>query len=586
MCTRRSWNFRESARGGKGLVTLDGRLWRRYFRLAVPYWRLDSKWPARGLLLLLVVLMLGNTGFSVLLNEQVGETTSALASRERDRFWTSIYKSAGYLCISVPLFACYYYVRDRLGNQWRRWMTSQFLNRYLSNRSYYRLVSDESIDNPDQRISEDINTFTQKSLYYLLLFSGATIQLAMFSGVLWSISKVLMVSLVVYGFVGTFIAVFVFGRRLTGLNFMQLRREADFRSQLIRIRENAESIAFYRGEEQEQAHAKRGFLAAFANYLKVIRWQFFLNFYQYGLTSLTTIIPSVVLVPQVFSGTLEVGRVVEAVGAFTMVFSAFTVIVENFESLSRFVAGVDRLSTFRRALDTQAAAAKAGEAIEAEEGSHLSLEDVTVQIPAQERALVKKLSVEVEPGNGLVIVGPSGSGKSSLLRAIAGLWTSGKGKIIRPGAEDMLFLPQSPYMVEGTLRRQLLYPALEEGVPDEDLEKVLKAVNLPDLIERSGGLDVELKWSKVLSIGEQQRLAIARVLLTKPQYVILDEATSALDLENEEKMYRKLHSNSMTLVSVCHRPSILKYHEQVLELSGKGKWKVYPSKEYTFSEGA
>ncbi len=556
-----------------------------FLKLAVPYWRLENKWQARGLFVLLIVLLLSHTACSVLLNQQTGEFTSALAAHDSKRFWKSIYICIGLLGISVPLFAFYYYVRDRLGIQWRRWMTANFLGRYLNQRAYYRLAATSDVDNPDQRISEDINTFTQRSLYYFLLFMGSVIQLLGFSGILWSISRQLVVFLVIYAVVGTFITLVVFGRPLISLNFSQLKREADFRFRLMRIRENAEAIAFYRGEEPEMAQAKNRFIAAYVNYMKLIKWQCLLNLFQYGFTSLKTIIPAVIIASQVLSGELEVGQVVQAIGAFTEILSAVAVIVENFEFLSRFGAGIERLYSFRASLDATPVSKNGTNVIGAKHNSQLLLEHVTVLTPASERVLVKDLSVSVNKGEGLLIVGPSGSGKSSLLRVIAGLWTTGEGLVHRPGSEKMLFLPQTPYMIEGTLRQQLLYPAVDREISHEDLQRELESVNLPDIAERFGGFDVELDWGKVLSVGEQQRVAVARVLFANPDYVILDEATSALDLENEERLYRKLRSSAMTMISVCHRPSILKYHQQVLELAGKGEWQVYPSKEFSFSSG-
>lgn len=559
------------------------RLWQRFWDLAAPYWRLEERWKAWGLLVLLVLLLLGQTGFAVLFNEQTGEFTSALAARDSVRFWSAIKLFLALLIAAVPFYALYYYVRDNLGNQWRRWLTNRFLERYFKDRHFYELNSNVAIDNPDQRIAEDINTFTGRSLYFLLILVGSILQLIAFSSVLWSISRELVYFLVLYSTAGTLITILVYGKVLIGLNFRQLRQEADFRFSLVRVRENAESIAFYRGEKQELKEVRRRFTGAFDNYNQLIRSQFFLNLFQYGYSMLTVVLPSAIIASHVLSGELEVGRAVQAAGAFAAVLSAISVIVDNFEGLSRFAAGIDRLDTFSRVLDDRPMdRTRAKGAIESVQGSHLSLERVTLHTPNRERILVKDLSIAIVPGEGLMIVGTSGTGKSSLLRAIAGLWYCGSGVITRPPPQDILFLPQQPYMLLGTLRSQLLYPNKERQVPDAELLALLEQVNLPDMADRFGGLDVEMDWEKVLSIGEQQRLAFARVLLTRPRFAILDEATSALDVANEGHLYQQLMTRDTTLISVAHRSTILQYHKQVLELTGDGQWQARSAAGYRF----
>ncbi|WP_427309894.1 ABC transporter ATP-binding protein/permease [Cupriavidus sp. H39] len=569
---------------GKGPATSTRHVWTRYWVIAKPYWVSQDRWKAAGLLLVLVLLLLGQTQAEVLINEQTGEFTSALAARDADRFWASIRSCLYILIVAIPVYAVYYYIRNKLGLLWRRWMTHHYLDGYFKNRIFYKLNADPAIDNPDQRISEDINTFTRQSLFFLSIGIGALLQLIAFSAVLWLISRELVYFLVVYAIAGTFVSIVFFGRVLIGLNFYQLKREADFRFSLIRVRENAESIAFYRGEPQESAHVRGRFGKAFQNFDRLIKWQLGLNMFQYGYGFLTILLPSAIVAARVLDGELEVGSAIRAAGAFAAVLNALTVIVDNFEDLSRFVAGLDRLDTFSSTLTgKKAGGPRATDTIESRQEARLALEHVTLQTPNQERTLVTDLSVSIDPGQGLLIVGASGGGKSSLMRAIAGLWNSGTGRILRPVPQDMLFLPQHPYMVVGSLRSQLLYPNhIGRQIPDDELLRLLDTVNLRDIAGRFGGLDTEVDWSKVLSLGEQQRLTIARVLLARPRYVMLDEATSALDISNEEALYQLLDGLQATLVSVSHRPTLLKYHHQVLELPGDGTWRLHPARDYRF----
>jgi vitamin B12/bleomycin/antimicrobial peptide transport system ATP-binding/permease protein len=535
---------------------------------------------AWGLLALLVALLLGETAFNVVFNQQSGEFTSALAAKDGARFWHSIHVFIGILLVAVPVFGGYYYVRDRLALHWRRWLTNRVLAGYFGHRAFYDLVSNSDIDNPDQRIAEDINAFTQKSLSFLLIAVSALLQLFAFSGVLWSISRVLVFFLIAYAALGTLVTFAVFGKTLMGLNFQQLRREADFRFSLIRVREHAESVAFYRGETQEARQVRRRFAEVFANFKRLIRWTMGLNLFQYAYGFVTILLPSVVIAPRVISGELEIGRVVQVSGAFAAMLGALTVFVDNFESLTRFLAGIERLDSFARSLEARSPERRP--VISTVEDSRLAIDHLTLQTPNYQRTLVRDLTLEVNPGQSLLIVGESGGGKSSLLRAIAGLWHSGCGTIARPNLTEMLFLPQQAYLISGNLRTQLLYPGLGRPVSDEELFAALAAVNLGEVAWRLGGLDAELDFDKVLSLGEQQRLAFARILLTKPRYAILDEATSALDAENEGLLYRQLEASPTTLVSVSHRSSVLRYHRQVLELAGNETWRLCPAEGYSF----
>ncbi|MBD1840284.1 ABC transporter ATP-binding protein/permease [Coleofasciculus sp. FACHB-501] len=548
-----------------------------FWTIAKSYWSGDEKWQARGLLLGVVLLLLAYTGLSVVLNNKRGVLISALSARDEPRFWETVIIFIAVLVIYAPLLAGYTYLRDRLSLQWRKWLTHRFVDNYFRDRAYYNLhISGTEIDNPDQRISEDVRSFTQESLTFVLVLVQSVLSTIAFSSVLWGISKPLVLFLVLYALIGTVVTTFVFGKPLVRLNFEQLKREANLRFGLVRIRENAEAIAFYRGEEQESNQVKHRFLDVFENVKRLLVWELNLNVLTNAYEFIPFVLPALVVAPAIFAGEMEVGKVSEAQGAFVRVFFSLNVVVARFQQLTTFGAGINRLYTFAQFLE-QAEADRASDEqprIQTVSADRLAVEHLSLQTPNYQRTLVEDLSIELPAAQGLLVMGPSGCGKSSLLRAIAGLWDSGTGKIVRPESDEILFLPQRPYMVLGTLRDQLLYPNTHLEVDDEHLKQVLEQVNLAGLEERFGGFDAQEDWADVLSLGEQQRLTFARLLLNKPNYAILDEATSALDLDNEERLYQHLQAKGTTFLSVGHRATLANYHQSLLELSQDRTWQL------------
>jgi vitamin B12/bleomycin/antimicrobial peptide transport system ATP-binding/permease protein len=555
-------------------------VFREFWAIAKFYWSSEDKWRARGLLLAVILLSLGYTGLSVLLNNKRGVLISALSAHDEARFWQTILVFAGTLVVYAPLFAGYVYLRDRLGVEWRQWLTNSFIDRYFQNRAFYNLnYAAANIDNPDQRIAEDVKSFTQESLTLLLAVVDSLLAIAAFTSVLWGISHQLVLFLVVYATIGTLTTIGIFGQPLMRLSFERLKKEADFRFSLVRVRENAEAIAFYQGEQYESDRIKGRFSEVFDNFKRLIFWELNLNVLTNAYEFIPFILPAIVVAPGIFAGELEVGKVTEAQGAFIRIFFSLNLIVARFQSLTTFGAGVERLYTFMNSLaatetSTDKSEDEAQNQIETETAELLALEQMTLQTPDRQRTLIENLSLRLATGEGLLVRGPSGCGKSSLLRAIVGLWDAGTGKIIRPPLAQMLFLPQRPYMVLGTLRDQMLYPHMDAEVEDDYLSKILIQVNLPDLAQQHGGFNTEQNWSQVLSLGEQQRLIFARLLINKPRYAILDEATSALDTQNEKQLYQQLRDSGMTFLSVGHRESLSDYHQSTLTISTEQSWSL------------
>ncbi|MBN1959149.1 MAG: ABC transporter ATP-binding protein/permease [Desulfuromonadales bacterium] len=540
---------------------------RRYLRLRRQAWIL---------LAIVLLLSLSVTGINVAFSYVGNYFTNALVKKDQGMAYMFV---AVYFCsflVGIPIVALYGYVQDYLGMRWREWLTGEFLGNYFKNRSYYDIEAEGKIDNPDQRIMEDIRSFTRTSLGFLLIILGSLMDLVSFSGILWSKSALLVAVVLGYSIIGTGITALI-GRRLVRLNFNQLRYEADFRYSLVHVRDNTESIAFYQGEKPEVDQIKGRFRNVLKNFGLLIGWQRNLSFFTTAYSYLPVVLPFLILFPQYFGGKIEYGDMVQANFAFTQVYAALSLIVSQIEPITNFAAGVQRLSVFSEAI---APDRNLPAGIRSEEADGFALHDVTLMTPDRKHTLVQNLSVAPESRGNLLLVGESGVGKSSLLRAIAGLWNQGQGVIERPPLDEIFFLPQRPYMLLGSLRQQLIYPRLDKDISDTELHEVLKTVRLEDLPERVGGFDVELDWADVLSLGEQQRLAFARLLVNRPAYAVLDEATSALDVANEANLYNCLKKLGIHYISVGHRPSIIDFHDNVLELQGQGRWRMLSIREY------
>src|SRR6202051_2808057 len=551
------------------------------WRLAQCYWTSEEKWSAWALLVGVIGLNLGNVYISVRINEWNRSFYNALQAFDREGLCHQLVTFCVLVFFAISMSVYSLYLSQMLQIRWRRWLTSKYLGAWLADQAYYQLELGDGPDNPDQRIAEDLSQFTTYVLSLSVGLFSSVVSLISFLVILWGLSGPADIALgswttvhipaylvwaaLLYAGIGTWLTVKI-GRPLVPLNYAHQRFEADFRFSLMRLRENAESVALYGGEAVEFKLFKERFGSVLANFCQIMKRQKRLTWFTLGYAQVAVIFPVVVISPRYFLKQIGLGGLMQAVNAFSFVQNALSFIINSYTDIAAWQAVTERLGGFEERLHAVHQAMRTpGQIVVRRGGFGVALKELDIDMP-DGTPLLRGVSFAPARGEAVLIAGASGAGKSTLLRAIAGIWPYGRGEI-RLGEGPLLFVPQRPYLPLGTLANALRYPGTEKGVfPISSLEDVLEKVGLGWL---AAELDDVQNWSQRLSLGEQQRLAFVRILLLKPALLFLDEATSALDEDSEARLYGLVRAAPWrpTIVSVDHRSTLRNFHDQILDVA-------------------
>ena len=552
------------------------------WRLSVPYFRSEDRWAGRLLLAAVIAIELSIVAITVILNDWYNRFYNTL----QDRNWSAFVSAILFFCVIAAIYtvlAVYQnYLNLWLQIRWRRWMTQTYLRQWLNTANHYRMqLLGDAADNPDQRIADDLQMFVQSTLTIGVGLLSSFVTLCSFVIILWTLSAAaplhiagvpftipgyLVWAALIYAVIGTWFTHLI-GWPLIPLNFQQQRFEADFRFNLVRSRENAEQIASLHGEAAERERHVDRFSLVVANWIAIMQRQKKLTFFTQSYSQASVIFPYVMVSPVYFSGAMQLGGLMQTASAFNSVQGALSYFISAYRSIAEYQAVVARLDGFESAIEAGRAAALTQPAIEMlpRDGARaITVEHLAVALPKGE-PLVDAENLTLPAGERVLVTGPSGAGKSTLFRAIAGIWPFGSGRVTVPADAKVMLVPQRPYFPVATLAAAITYPARAGTFDDAHLADVLNAVGLSPLVAR---LYEEAHWNRMLSGGEQQRLAIARALLYAPDYLLLDEATAALDEPAEAQLYRLMQERlkGTAIISIGHRSTLRALHRRRIEI--------------------